>query len=270
MRSVMSKPRSHSEWHCHTFDEFTLCTGDRGVVGYGGEKHSVPANVLFYWRRGVTHGYWNDKTQSPRFWVLHFSADSAAQEEFDFLRRSRKTFWNLSPGQVALFEDCYLKLFLEHTQPRRLSAQAEAAWLRLLFIEVQRWSEPAGADAPVLPSQATNPEVMRLWQLLNECVPEPGQLMHRLRGELSNYDSVRHAFKAAFGCSPKQMLLRLRIQQAKNLLLETHLSMKEISDLVGYPQQHEFTRTFCKLVGVSPTKWRENPQAALPGQNSGR
>ncbi|MEQ2005293.1 MAG: helix-turn-helix transcriptional regulator [Limisphaerales bacterium] len=264
----MSKPCSFSDWHGHAFEEFSLCTGDRAMVGQGGKRIAVPANVLFYYRRGVTHGYWNDAVQSPRFWVLHFAADSPAQAEFDFLRRDQDAFWTLSPGQVALFEDCYLKLFLEHTQPRRLREQAEATWLRLLFIEVQRWSESENAKGATPPSQAASPEVMQLWQLLNESVSEPGQLTQRLQAALPNYDSVRHAFKAAFGCSPKKMLLRLRIQQAKNLLLETRLSMKEIADLVGYPQQHEFTHTFSKMVGVSPTKWRENPQATPPRRST--
>ncbi|MCI0536165.1 MAG: helix-turn-helix domain-containing protein, partial [Verrucomicrobiales bacterium] len=53
--------------------------------------------------------------------------------------------------------------------------------------------------------------------------------------------------------------LNLRMQQAKNLLLETPLMIKEVAAQVGYPQQDEFTRTFRRLIGVSPTQWREEP-----------
>ena len=53
------------------------------------------------------------------------------------------------------------------------------------------------------------------------------------------------------------------MQQAKNLLLETPLSIKAVAAEVGYPEQHEFTRTFRRLVGVSPSRWRDNPTDAV-------
>ena len=262
LRSVMSRPGSFCDWHGHNFEELCLSTDGATRLGQAGEQIAAPADALFYYRRGVTHGYWNAAAQAPRFWVLHFVAAPGTQREFDFLRQAKRAFWSLTPAQVAVFKHCYLKLFLEHTQPGRLSRAAESAWLRLLLIEVQRWSEAGGRATPSLLPDPQNPEVLRLWQLINECVPEPGRLTQRLQAALPNYDSLRHAFKTAFGCAPRQMLLNLRMQQAKNLLLETPLSIKAVAAQVGYPEQHEFTRTFRRLVGVSPSQWRRDPTVA--------
>jgi two-component system response regulator YesN len=55
------------------------------------------------------------------------------------------------------------------------------------------------------------------------------------------------------------MALRTRIQIAKNLLLETPLSIKEIAEELGYMRQHEFSRAFHRVTGRSPTVWRETP-----------
>ncbi|MFD1406247.1 helix-turn-helix domain-containing protein [Robinsoniella peoriensis] len=52
-------------------------------------------------------------------------------------------------------------------------------------------------------------------------------------------------------------LLRLRIDEAKKLLLEhSDLSVKQISTLVGYEDQHYFSRFFKELTGVSPSDYR--------------
>jgi two-component system response regulator YesN len=61
------------------------------------------------------------------------------------------------------------------------------------------------------------------------------------------------------------MALRTRIQIAKNLLLESPLSIKQIAEELGYVRQHEFTRAFHRESGQSPTSWRENPQLSATG-----
>jgi AraC-like DNA-binding protein len=55
------------------------------------------------------------------------------------------------------------------------------------------------------------------------------------------------------------MALRTRIQIAKNLLIETPLNIKEIAEELGYMRQHEFSRTFRRETGRSPTVWRKMP-----------
>jgi AraC-like DNA-binding protein len=259
LRSVTTRGGMSCDWHEHRFEEFCLTTEDSTVTGQAGRRVPSPDNSLFYYARGVSHGYWNSPRQSPRFWVLHFTAGTRLKAELSFLRRTREAHWRLTPAQAAVFKDIFLKLFFEHSRPSPWSVAVEAAWLRLLLVEVQRWVETQGNGAGPLPSGGGNPELMRLWQLVNECVPQPGQLMRRLRADVPNYDSLRHSFRSVFGCSPRQLLLNLRMEQAKNLLLETPLMIKEVAAQVGYPQQDEFARAFRRLIGVSPTRWREQP-----------
>lgn len=148
--------------------------------------------------------------QSPRFWVLHFTASAKIKSELNFLRLNRDAHWRLTFGQAAVFKDIFLKLFFEHSRPSRWGAAVEEAWLRLLLAEVQRWIETSGQLSEPSPPSVANPDLLRLWQLVNECVPQPGQLMRRLRADVPNYDSLRHSFRSVFGCSPKQLLLNLR------------------------------------------------------------
>jgi AraC-like DNA-binding protein len=265
MRSVTAPPSSSCEWHGHPFEELCLSADDATCTGAGDERIPTAPNTLFYYPRHVLHGYWNGPSQAPRFWVLHFLAAEELHEEVPFLRERRRAVLPLAPAQVAGFRHAFMKLFLEHTQRRRLAEQAEAAWLRLLLVEVQRWSDARDERADALLPGPVNPDLLRMWQLINESVSKPGGLTSRLEASFANYDSLRHAFKAAFGSSPKQMLLQLRLQQAKNLLLDTPLSIKEIAAQVGYEQQHEFARGFRKMTGVSPSSFRAFPLAREGG-----
>ena len=49
----------------------------------------------------------------------------------------------------------------------------------------------------------------------------------------------------------------IRIQQACTYLAESHLSLTDITSLVGYTQQSALSRCFKRLKGVSPAQWRK-------------
>jgi transcriptional regulator GlxA family with amidase domain len=50
------------------------------------------------------------------------------------------------------------------------------------------------------------------------------------------------------------MVLRVRMQQAQNLLLDSRLSIKEIAARTGYAGQHEFARAFKKHTGMAASE----------------
>ena len=64
-----------------------------------------------------------------------------------------------------------------------------------------------------------------------------------------------HVFRAATGLTPLNYLNRIRIDKAKELLLNTSLSVAEISEITGFSSQNYFGRLFKKQVGQSPTQF---------------
>lgn len=260
MYCVNTEPHSSCDWHSHPFEEFTLVTDSETVNGHANQKFPVAHGTLFLYRRGEPHGYWNGRGQNPRFWVLHFTADHLFTRDFERLTTAspRQRRWQLNPAQIEMFQWMFIRLLLEHTHQRSHFQHAEAAWLPLLLVTVQRWasSEPGLGGVP----DVTNPELLELWHVVNQCAASADRFNDRIR-QFPNYDSLRHAFRKAFGSAPSQMLMTLRMQHARTLLLESRRSIKEIAAQLGYARQHEFTRGFTKHVGASPTEWRRNPAA---------
>lgn len=75
--------------------------------------------------------------------------------------------------------------------------------------------------------------------------------------------SVTH-FSALFrrhaGFAPIDFLIRLRVQHACRLLDTTHLSIAEVAERVGYADPYYFTRSFRRVMGLAPRRYRLIPK----------
>lgn len=72
-------------------------------------------------------------------------------------------------------------------------------------------------------------------------------------------------FREEMGKSPQEFLISYRMTKATELLKITRLSIADIGNGVGYPNQLHFSRAFKNVYGISPRQWRnenvgENPK----------
>ena len=73
---------------------------------------------------------------------------------------------------------------------------------------------------------------------------------------MSKFHFLR-VFRSVTGISPVEYRNRIRIEHAKELLLESALSVSEIGTAVGYASPSYFSDAFKKAVGMSPGRYRE-------------
>lgn len=78
------------------------------------------------------------------------------------------------------------------------------------------------------------------------------QLAERAGLSISQYCKL---FKERTGYSPKEYLIQLRINRAKQLLEISRGNMKNIAWQVGYTDEFYFSRIFKKVVGISPSEY---------------
>lgn len=78
------------------------------------------------------------------------------------------------------------------------------------------------------------------------------------------------SFKATFGVTPHQWLVRERIAWAKQLFADSAMTLGEVALGAGFSDQAAFSRTFHRLVRATPGQWRRartrraaNPMAGL-------
>jgi len=70
------------------------------------------------------------------------------------------------------------------------------------------------------------------------------------------YSYFRKMFKQYTGIAPVQYHLDLKIRRARDLLISSELSIKEIAYQAGFHSIHYFSRCFKKKTGVSPSEIR--------------
>jgi AraC-like DNA-binding protein len=68
-------------------------------------------------------------------------------------------------------------------------------------------------------------------------------------------------FKTSTGLPPHRYQLALRIERAKTLLLQRNLSLKEVALSCGFFDQGHLSKSFRRLVGLSPGAWQRSRRA---------
>ena len=77
------------------------------------------------------------------------------------------------------------------------------------------------------------------------------------RLHISEYYLV-HVFKQEFGIPPMQYVMKRRIGEAQELLMNTDLPIAEVADRLGYSSVCHFNAMFKKNVGLPPGKFRQS------------
>jgi|LakMenEpi03Aug12_release.lakeMendotaPanAssembly.Ray.scaffolds.fasta_scaffold474306_1 AraC-like DNA-binding protein len=67
-------------------------------------------------------------------------------------------------------------------------------------------------------------------------------------------------FRKAFGTSPHQYLVGIRVEHACRLLIETDDTVTAVAQLCGFYDHAHFTRSFASVMGTSPSGYRRDHQ----------
>lgn len=68
---------------------------------------------------------------------------------------------------------------------------------------------------------------------------------------------INRVFGERYGCTPKQYIITKKIETAKDMLAGKNKSIKEISELLGFCDEHHFMNTFKRVTGHSAGTWRD-------------
>lgn len=71
---------------------------------------------------------------------------------------------------------------------------------------------------------------------------------------------LNRRFRATYQMSPSQYLQRIRVHEASRLLAESDVSVGDVAQRTGFYDQAHLSRTFRKLMGMSPRQFRQTSQ----------
>lgn len=160
--------------------------------------------------------------------------------------------WGITTDLKKL-EEAY---FHTHVIPK----EQYEAMLRLLEVFAQHLSISADQIA-IQQQHAEPPSITRAKEYINERKGEDMSLQDVARVVNMSTFHFCKMFKKATGLTFTEYLSLVRITKAKNLLLNPNLRISEIAYEVGFQSLTHFNRIFRRIVGDSPSHYREK----LPG-----
>ena len=132
-------------------------------------------------------------------------------------------------------------------------------------IERRKRMKKGAKDSQPLESQLTEQEMNKIDRSLVKWVKEKrfrayDKTREEIAKELNTSKEMLHMFFVTrMNVDFKTWRTRLRIEEAKNLLLESpEMSINIVAELSGFSDRSNFHRQFTKIVGCSPKQWRES------------
>ena len=120
--------------------------------------------------------------------------------------------------------------------------------------------------APAIPLSR---HLLRVRDLIDRAYAAPLDVPALARSAHVSEAYFSRSFKAAFGETPHQYLLRRRMERAKALLRAGELSVTDVCLAVGFTSLGSFSTQFRRFVGESPAAYRRraghDDLAVIPG-----
>ncbi|GAB3671648.1 helix-turn-helix domain-containing protein [Actinocorallia lasiicapitis] len=148
---------------------------------------------------------------------------------------------------------------LTSAEPARLVVRKIAAAVRRggPHVDVEAAAGVHELLATLLRSRAEDAEGDRVLAALARDAHEPWPVAEHARRLGLTLAELREAVRKGAGASPKDYLLTIRLNLAKELLTTTDLPVAAIARRTGYEDPAYFTRIFTRRAGISPSGFRE-------------
>ena len=242
------------DWsHGRTLHEFQILyiTHGKGIFETKSSgKRKIGEGTAFLLLPGIWHRYMPDKNTG---WKEHWVSFNGSQPN-SFMKTGllspEKMIFDIGLDEKII--DLYQQI-LEHMEGEKIGFKQIIASLtyeiiaRMLALEKSR--KFTGKEIEDKISKAKIIMADRIDKQIN---------IEELAVELGiGYSWFRKMFRHYTNLAPAQYFLQLKINKAKDLLLSTSLSIKEIAAITGFESQFYFSKFFKKQVGVAPRKLRE-------------
>ncbi len=228
------------------------CVGGRGWYRVQDKEWSVARGDLLFVLRDTPHSYGADPADPWTIHWAHFSGQHAAT--FLGLAGVSDSAPILPLGErlalVTLFSEILRTLQAGYTLHHLLGA---AASLRQLLSRVAL----TVSYAP--PAHSRDVHVEQIIAFMQAHIAAPLTLAELAAEAALSPSHFSRRFHDKTGYPPIEYFIRLKIQQACEMLEATDLDISEIAHRLGYDDPYYFSRIFKKIMSTSPTAYRDGP-----------
>lgn len=105
-----------------------------------------------------------------------------------------------------------------------------------------------------------DPDVAHIVRFIRDHATEPISIEQAFAQTTSSRSTVTRSFKRLLRRTPKAHLTRVRLEHARQLLLDTDLTVEEVARRSGFQEAKYFIEVFRQEVGTTPGSFRRMPR----------
>lgn len=236
-----------------THHELLLVTGGKGSITLDRKELLVQEGMLIYIHAGLPHHIQMDETDPICFYSVHFSYAGIRFDDGTWTIGQKTEHLPLPSMQVLqngyLVEDAFRRLtaawFAKLPGYELLTRAGLEQLLYEVLAHVQRQNQ----------NHAVALKVEKVIQYMREHLGERltlAELSEQVH--LSTYYLSR-AFKQTTGFTVIEYFNKLKIDKAKELIMETDKKIKDIALELGFTDEFYFSRIFKRTEGMSPSEF---------------
>ncbi|MBE6981338.1 MAG: helix-turn-helix domain-containing protein [Ruminococcaceae bacterium] len=230
--------------HLHGAVEVYYFLEGSSVVQCGTQKYALGAGDLFIAFPNQIHGY--EQSKDVRGYIMILQVNTWLKPYYKLLTEKLPTVPYLNKGS---FEHTGIPQLLEMAwqDKKTVSREVLQGYFSVIF----------GKILSLLPMQeASNDSIRDILLYIHEHYKTPisrKEIAHAA-GYTESY--LSHLFSATMRTALPDYINALRIEDAKDLLSGTDLTVSQITDSLGFGSIRNFNRNFLKFVGMSPRQYR--------------
>jgi AraC-like DNA-binding protein len=254
-------PATHEfEWRkgrvLHEYALVYIAAGEGQFHSQATGEATVPAGTVMLLFPDVWHRYRPLKeTGWEEYWVCFAGEHATQMQERGFLRAEEPL---LKTGRDELILRAF-RVLLDRMRSEPVGFE------QLISASVWEIVSAALSAARRRDSGSRQHELVRRAKLILEEQGEGLPVIEDLAARLGLSSShLQHLFKEYTGLSPYQYHLQLKVQRAREMLLSSHLSVKQVAGILQFRSVYHFSTLFKKKTGLSPGQWRARSHTAAP------
>lgn len=225
-----------------------LCKGSLNVQ-IDGEMHTMREGQIIIFSPKQEYIYTKSDDREMFYYWVHFSGFGA----LEFLLASRlldKGIIHVGINGYVIHE--FMSMFDDFIRHDYFFEMSATAHLISICAELGRSS-----SGTLEKQKSSNQErVLTSLQYIHANYNTDVKIEYLANMEILSVSHYRTIFKQCLGLSPQAYILDLRIKNARDLIMRTNLTLKEISSLVGYHDQFYFSRVFKSHTGIIPSQYK--------------
>ncbi len=249
--------------HFHNLTEIGLCRTGGGTLTDGAARVPYGPGTFTLFPANVPHDTESARPDRPDFWEYlfvdadallqaHFGADTlAAEAALEQLHAAPHVF--AAREQPALCAAvCALMTELRTASPAGELVKTLAAALLLRFAAA---AENAPAARPAAGAGELRLRPALLYVRGHAAEPMRVEALAASCGLSETH--FRRVFFETMNMTPLDYIALERVRRACALLQNSALSMEQVAEKTGFASQTTFDRTFRRLVGTTPSRWKQ-------------